>query len=1251
MTKHIFPIATCVALTMNYSLAAPEWENETITQINKEAPRSSVMPLGKMTLSLNGDWKFKFSMKPEDRPQDFYKNNADLSNWDTIKVPSNWQLAGYGTPIYTNVGYPFKIDPPRVTSEPPRDWPSFEERNSVGSYRRDFVLPNDWKKKEVFVRFDGVESAFYLWINGEKVGFSEDSYTAAEFDITKYLKPGKNTISVEVYRWSDGSYLEGQDFFRLSGIFRDVTLFATPKVAVRDVFFRASLAKPAYTTGDLNADFIIHNYSDKEAAPAKLQVTIQGLGDKVLDVPSIPAGKDVTVNWKAQYPNVKPWTAETPNLYPVTYTYNNQDARTFNIGFRTIEVGPKGQLLVNGKSVILKGVNRHETHPDLGRAITKEIMEQDIQIMKKNNVNTVRNSHYPNHPYWYDLADKYGMYVVDEANCEAHAIRGTDKDISHVPSWEKAHVERNMAMVHRSKNHPSIIFWSLGNESGNGKNFEAAAAAIKAYDNSRLLHYCEFREGHPSVDMDSIMYPSVDGLNGKGAQNNNRPYFVCEFAHAMGNALGNFQEYMDAFEEHPRLIGGCIWDWVDQSLHAVEGENGKYKVAPFKSKTLAYGGMFGDKPTQANFCDNGVILGDRSSTAKLQEMKKVYQYVNFDYHKTGKIQISNKYFHKPLKNAVLHWVVIPNEKGVKMEYGTIALPEIAPGAKYVGDIPVIERNLKKASGVLLIVDESPSKKAWTPDNLEQKIEDSNAHQFFPFDNSIDYPLVKASGTIEVADNNNIISVKGQNGFKASFTDGMLSNLTYGDETILTSPVQFQVMRAYVDNDAWIRGEWQGKQLQNLKSTCESMKLVKVNPSTIQVVSMMKTTNSAVQFRYRVVWTVNVSGQIDASTLIYPISGESTLPRMGFTMSLPKSFDQVEYLGNGPMDNYIDRKTASWKGIFKTDVDKMFFAYSRPQEMGNRTDVSWLALSNGKQPVYFTSGSNSQVMEASVNRYTAQELDKARSLDKLPAKDKVVVNLDVFQMGLGGSSCGPRPLTQYQTFSKPTAFNFCIKPFLGNAQRVVSAPIMVRNADNKVELISATPTANLVYMVPGGEPKTYNGPFDFSGTKLIAKVIPAHGFIGTPPAEETFDKKAETKQWKIANASSEEPNTGLANFAIDGKPNTFWHTAYTNALPNYPHSIAVDMGKNISFKGFIYTPRMDLNNGLIKSYEFSISQDGKTWKKVKEGNFDYGNSNAPSIQRIEFDKPVKARFFKFDALKPVNGSHPWANVAEITIIPE
>ncbi|MBM3298046.1 MAG: beta-galactosidase, partial [Candidatus Aminicenantes bacterium] len=590
--------SAAVLLSLNAGEDPPDWENPLVFGINKEPPRATSLPYPDLpsalaggrdrtpyVLLLNGDWKFHWVGRPADRPEDFYRPDFDDSGWDSIPVPSCWETRGYGIPIYTNVAYPFPADPPRIP----------HEYNPVGSYRTEFEVPAEWEGRRVFIHFGGVYSAFYLWVNGAHVGYSQESKTPAEFDITPFLRAGENLLAVEAYRWSDGSYLEDQDMFRFGGIFRDVFLTAEPGVCLRDFFVRCDL-DAGYRSADLRLTLRVKNSSretspllvlkthlfDPDGRPVRLQTqAISGdpasrtpagrpLGGRALPASPlgpVPPGEEAVFDLEARVRNPLKWTAETPALYRLALVLEDGagrtlDARACDFGFREVEL-KEGRLLINGVPVKLRGVNRHEHDPDHGRTLSAERMVQDIELMKRHNINTVRTSHYPNDPLWYELCDRYGMYLIDEANIESHGMGYGAKSLGHAPEWKAAHLDRVRRMVERDKNHASVIIWSLGNEAGPGENFRAAAALVRELDPTRPIHYERMNE---VADMDSVMYPSVDALRKIAGENPDRAYFICEYAHAMGNACGNLNEYWEIVESSPRIIGACIWDWVDQAL-------------------------------------------------------------------------------------------------------------------------------------------------------------------------------------------------------------------------------------------------------------------------------------------------------------------------------------------------------------------------------------------------------------------------------------------------------------------------------------------------------------------------------------------------------------------------------------------------------------------------------------------------------------------------------------------------------------
>lgn len=1060
----------------------PEWENEKVNFVNVEPVRSdtAVPTASNQSTLLNGNWKFNFVLKPEDRPMDFYKVNFDDSSWKTIPVPSSWQVQGYGTPLYSNVGYPFETrNPPSVTTQPAQWMTSYVERNPVGSFRTNFTLPANYGNGQVFLRFNGVEAGYYVWVNGEKVGYAEDSYNPDEFNVTKYLKKdGKNTLAVQVFRWTDGSYLEDQDFFRHSGIFRDVVMFHTPDLALRDIYVHTLLAND-YKDGTLEGNLFVKNYSEKElTGNVNYKLTYKGKeiwkGSSSI---TVPANSEAPVKLSYVVKNVDAWTAETPNLYQFTATIDDASKSAAahqelnaDLGFRTVEVGPQYQLLINGKEVILKGVNRHETHPDMGRAITREVMEKDIKLMKAHNVNTLRTSHYPDAPYMYELCNKYGIYVVAESNIECHG----KQELTRNPDWTQAYVERNLNTVNRLKNNPSIIFWSLGNENGRGQNLDAASKAIREIDTTRLIHSCDlgFRRG--ITDMGSCMYPDVNGLNGTGRNNEQAPFFVCEYAHSMGNALGNFQDYMDAFERHPRLIGGCIWDWVDQDIHAeLNPATGKYAAAPNKGKARAYGGMFGDNPNDGNFCENGVIDSERHITPKLMEVKKVYQYLRFKQTDAGTnkvtVQLLNKYFHKTLSGARIAAVPIGGfGKGGKRAVQVKNVPDLAPGATadFTFDIPagatkdmlyLVFPNEKESIAQYDIV-ENPVDPVKALDNGDLDMARKLAIAYESFaqvpDDSLNLTASASDAALtRTGSDTEKTAVISNNKVSVTFANGLLSGIAYNKKDMLLSGPVLNAYRSPLDNDGWLRG----RNDISLTPACTAFTVAQQGKNFVVTSTVDYNTGNGnrpqqqgnrpqggrpgqqqgggYSFSVETVWTIFPDGSIRSQNKIMPKFGRNSLPCLGFVMNLPKEFSKVEYLGYGPMENYNDRKTGSFFDHFKTTVQEIYGTtyYAKSQACGNRTGTKWVRLTSDKNAnagISFYSEKTNQGMEFSALPWTQRELRASTTPDRLPASDKTVLELDVFQAPLGGNSCGPGPMEKYIKYvssDAPVTMDYVITP--------------------------------------------------------------------------------------------------------------------------------------------------------------------------------------------------------------------------------
>ena len=670
-----------------------DWENERIYAINKEEGRATFIPFANSEemkadpaytrpwertrssryLLLNGNWKFNWVKQPSERPVDFYKTSYDVSGWKEIPVPSNWEMHGYGTPIYTNITYPIRNNPPFIQGQ--RGYAVEKEPNAVGSYRREFALPADWKDKEVFIHFDGIYSAAYVWINGKKVGYSQGSSNDAEFRITPYVKAGNNTVAVEVYRWCDGSFLEDQDMFRLSGIHRDVYLVASPKVSLRDIHLTSQISD-RLDKAELKVKTDVHNYG-KKVQEATVRVSLLNTEGKPVSSFIIPTGKitggqENVCEGTTTIRDPRLWSAETPSLYTVQLELldaagNVLEATSQQYGFRKIEIR-NNKVYINNALILFKGANRHDIHPQFGKAVPVESMIEDILLFKRFNLNTIRTSHYPNDPKMYSLYDYYGLYVMDEADIECHG----NMSLSNRESWEGAYVDRMVRMVERDKNHPSVIFWSMGNESGGGRNFEATYQAAKAIDDS-YIHY----EGMNDVaDMDSRMYPSIESMIEQDEQHRNKPYFLCEYAHAMGNAIGNLEEYWDYIEHHSkRMIGGCIWDWVDQGIN-MPGQPADHYY---------FGGSFGDRPNDNDFCCNGIVTADRQVTPKLWEVKKVYQYITLEPNAENSIGVRNRYVFLNLHDFNLRYVILKD--GVPIAEEEFSLPDGKPGEHRAVQIP------------------------------------------------------------------------------------------------------------------------------------------------------------------------------------------------------------------------------------------------------------------------------------------------------------------------------------------------------------------------------------------------------------------------------------------------------------------------------------------------------------------------------------------------------------------------------------
>ncbi|KPK33898.1 MAG: hypothetical protein AMJ65_19070 [Phycisphaerae bacterium SG8_4] len=1001
----------------------PEWERPEIVGINKEPGHCTVVPYlhlrralkvdrtqSRLYMSLNGDWKFNWAQKPADRPLEFYRPGYDVSKWADIPVPSNWQMHGYGRPIYLNMRYPFKVDPPFI----PHDY------NPVGSYRRQFRILNRWSDRQIFLHFDGVKSAFYVWVNGRKVGYSQGSMTPAEFNITEYLKPGDNTLAVEVYRWSDGSYLEDQDMWRLSGIYRNVYLFATPQVHIRDFAVRTDLDDD-YTDATLMIRPKIANYADQNLKGWTVEAQLyDDEGEAVLGEPPSRTASSIVGERYPQRDNVKfalleakienprKWSAEDPYLYTLALTLKDSDGEvveveTCRIGFREVEI-KNGELMVNGKSVKLFGVNRHEHDPDHGRAVPVSRMIQDIKILKTHNINAVRTSHYPDDPTWYDLCDEYGIYLIDEANLETHGLGGY---FSNVPAWNTAFVERAIRMVERDKNHPSVIIWSLGNESGCGPNHAAMAAWIHDYDPTRPVHY-EGAVGRPRdpeyVDMQSRMYARIPEIIRLATRDDDdRPMVLCEYAHAMGNSVGNLKEYWDAIRSHKRLIGGFIWDWADQGLRKKSADGKEF---------WAYGGDYGDNPNDGNFCCNGLVQPDRKPNPSLYEVKKVYQRIHVTAvdAMAGRFRIHNEYDFSDLSFTKATWEL--SADGKVIQEGTLPKLSIAAGAKENIRIPFDEPGLSGGAECWLKITFALAADASWAGKGHVVAWD----QFKIAFDTPDPEVVEAGAMppLEMEETANKITVSGDD-FDVTFgkNTGALESFAFNGTQLVVAPLVPNFWRVPIDND---NGNGMPRRLGIWRDagpnrTVKSVNVEQVEPQIIRVTveASIKVGENSTS---TTVYTVYGSGDVVVEASVDPRGGNlPMLPRFGMQVALPGRFNKLTWLGRGPHETYWDRKTGGAIGLYSGTVEENIHMYVRPQENGNKSDVRWMALTNDEGVGLIAVGM--PTIDISAWPHTMADLEKAAHIHELARRDTITVNLDYKQMGVGGDdSWGARTHPEY-----------------------------------------------------------------------------------------------------------------------------------------------------------------------------------------------------------------------------------------------
>ena len=1054
--REIMTLATLALLTAT-AATANDWENPAVNSINrlparvysmpladeKDALTDALEPVTPYKMSLNGTWRFSWAGNPALRAKDFARVAYDDSRWFTIDVPSCVEMRGFGSPGYTNQRYPHKLDWPRI-----RDRQSGKDDfNPVSSYRRTFRVPKAWHGRTVILRFDGVYSAFYVWVNGVKVGYAEDSKLPSEFDVTPYLNTADadNVLAVEVYRWCDGSYLEDQDMTRFSGIFRDVTLWSMPEDGIWDFALKTVPVGGGYAKWRLEVSGV------KDA-----QATLYDAESRVVGKFSLDRSEGFGYIF---VDDVSPWSAENPTLYTLVLR-KGSDIRMARVGFKEQKIVGH-TILVNGQPVKFKGVNRHETNPGNGRTVSLDDMVRDITLMKRYNVNTVRTSHYPNHRLWYDLCDRYGIYLCAEANVEAHEPGYGEQGLGRFPEWDHSIVERNSRHVVFYRDHPSVTLWSLGNETGHGDCFRHAVKAVKALDATRPVHW---ERGNFDADVDSAMYPTVEWLEERGrlgdgppktdvvqdrnaggarCQTAGKPFFLCEYAHAMGNAIGNFEEYWDVFYRHESLAGGCIWDWIDQ---AVWKDTGRVDASGQPERFLSYGGDFDEQPNDGPFNCNGVIDPERHVTAKLVEVGHVYRNLVVTRRADGAFELWNRFAFIDADAFDGLWELV--SEGQVVRRGAFKVPRVRPLSRgVIDDLPAFE----PAAGVEQFVNVDFAlregcrwaPKGWTVARNQVAL---GADDFGGRARKAREAKSWTGANVTEGERSVVVMNGGTHAVFDRET-GTLAELEMNGVRVLKDPAagvvagpRLTCVRAFVDNDRWLRGN--SAQPENPGAgTFISSGLTQLRYHARPIVvrngrvrtEVEVTGSKSAGFTHVAEWSFAADGSVAVSNAVTPHGTmPKALPRLGLSLRLDPKLERVSYYGRGPRENYVDRLTGSFVGLYETTVTDLYEPYVRPQDNGYRCDVRWVAFADGTgRGVRFSAD---EPLFVQALHYGEEDLEYARPQNGQPRfrtplvpRPEVYLNLDVRQLGLGGASCGPGPMAKYIFPICETSWTLLIEP--------------------------------------------------------------------------------------------------------------------------------------------------------------------------------------------------------------------------------
>ena len=1273
MKKQLF-LLLCVSFGCMTGLAQTmkEWDDVTVTSLNRiqshdlcipfadeEAAHSLDLRRSPYYLDLNGTWKFRWSALPGKVPSGFYADDYDVSAWDNITVPMPWQMYGvrngksWDKPLYVNTRYPFTYtDDYSVMASRP-DYYTYNEsmKNPVGCYRRTFTLPAGWTGRKTFLRFNGAGHGYYVWVNGQFIGYAEDSYLPSDFDISDAVREGENNVSVQVYRFTSGSFLECQDYWRLTGITRDVYLWSAPEQRIGDFFYYTSSISSSGTSGQGRLQVTLEGGSTKNM---KLLTTISD-GETIIKETSRTLTTSTSVTQSLSFSDIECWSAEHPKLYDLTIrllTADDElvDMRACKIGFRTVSIRKDGALLINGKRLVVHGVNRHDFSQENGRTVTREEMLQDVLTMKRLNVNAVRTSHYPNNPYFYELCDQYGLYVLAEADVECHGNMGLSSEVL----FKAPMVERNERHVRTLRNHACIFGWSAGNESGGGNNFQSVMQAIKKLDTSRVTHY----EGNSTwSDVTSTMYGSYDNMlsTAKSRKNSTspKPHIQCENTHAMGNSMGNQIDYFrEIYEPYPAMVGEFVWDWKDQGLRMpVSGKANQYY--------WAYGGDFGDNPNDGNFCCNGVVLPDCTPTAKSFNMKGVYQPLDVLLlnAEEGKFRLKNKLQQVRFNGYDTEYVI--SEDGIAIASGVLSDIDLAPWDSTTITVPYDGIDFKPSCRYTIRFSTTLREATpWAEAGYEVAASEAvirEATAPLPY-------CYEGTDTLIVTSTTGGYTVKGTN-FTATFSGGTLSRYTLAGTTLISQPIKLNTFRIPTENDGRQESNWQALGVRTLSmssGTWEMEQDAAKHWVQLSITDTYKTSTSALTFTVNKQFRIYPDGAICVSTVTTPDIEGAVLPKLGFRFEMPNTLENITWLGRGPFDSYIDRNYAAHLGIYHSTVTEQWTNFIRPQETGNKEDVRWLAVTNnaGKGLMYASPHS----MATTVGHWRAEDIYTASYNRKghpheVTFPRTTVVSLDAWNRALGNASCGPDVLDKYERKLAQTPFCFMILPIMEASSDTIltqrgclGLPVCqpVRFSDDGhgfAVLASDNPEGTTIYYsIDGSDFVPYTEPIDMRQGGMLRAYASADGLASSIVTEKAYGFFVDKREWTVYSYDSQQGNNERAAYAIDDDENTIWHTQYNPVTPDCPHELVIDMKHTYRITAFSYKGRKDGSNGRVLRYEVYFSSSPHLWgEPAASGTF----NNTPDKQTVAVPGKPEARYMKF-LVRTVADDKGYASAAELYV---